>query len=205
MTRDQGSESGSEDAGRDAFSIPTVVQVFVLFIVFFIPMATLAGVPAVLGDVVTGDFGPTHPDDVTLNDYNAIEAIHADNGTVSVVLADDPTLAATAPINRDRITHIELGRADGAVQERRNVIDGVRTFEWETSNGSDGEYTVTLVEHVPQDPGISGSPEREDTNTVTFRVVNGNVRDIEVPYSATHTPDMTQRHSPLPTYNIPNH
>lgn len=120
----------------------------------------------------------------TLEDYNAVEAIEAGNGTVTVRTSERPRLADAASLGRVEITHLQLAREDGAVRERLEFTPGVRAYRWQAPDDASGNYTLTLIDRYPADPGIFGHPGGENTQTVTFRVENGTVTNVTVPFAA---------------------
>jgi hypothetical protein len=120
----------------------------------------------------------------TLQDYDAVESLEIANGTIVVTTDSNPKFASSGTVGRYEVTHLEIVREDGYVNERVEWTDGVRIYRFNTSNGVDGNYTLSLVKHFPEDPGLFGSPERYEKQHVEFSVDNGELTVTSVPWAA---------------------
>lgn len=173
----------SKDNPLDSPSVYFQIVVILFALMITLSIFTLTGLDSIFFLSLNGATGNSAP--ATLDDYAAIDSIEFENETVVIQLTENPQLEANG-IRGNDITHVQLTRSDGAIQERVSREDGVLLYEFTTPTPPDGNYTLTLLNYHPQDPGLFGEPERYDRQHIEFRVENGTITNITVPQIAKH-------------------
>lgn len=158
---------------------PSIVGVVMvtMFLMVFIALWQGLGMGAVLTEVAD----PGGLEDSTLEDYDAVESLVVSNDTVVVELAPDPRFSSAGDWGDAKITHLRLVSADGDISNRVEVPRGQQVFRFTPADGVNGNYTLSLIHHVPEDPGLSGHAAYDEEQVIEFRVVNGDLRVTSVP------------------------
>ena len=135
------------------------------------------------GEILTTSYDETtSSENLTIDDYKPIETIELKENTITVNTTEYRTLQQVGT-NGD-ITHLELVRSDGKVNSRLEYDSNIRNYGFEVPNETKGEYTLSVINYQPPNPGLFGSSEKEYEQEVKFTVTNGTINITKVPFGA---------------------
>lgn len=165
--------------------IPTWLKMLYIAapIMIMFSLASALGFFAVFGtamDVADGDVA-----EPALEDYEPVQELRVENGTVVAVLEEKPRFESAGSVGEQKVTHLQLTRERGGVGGTQNVTIGQTTYRFELPDDPAGNYTLALKHQEPADPGLFGHGPRTSNQVIKFQIgPEGELTVTEVPYEA---------------------